>query len=418
MTRRLAFLLPAGVALLAGLDSGLLLLGLPAPVTTQRLPDAHGMVMVLGFVGTVIALERAVALRRRAGFAAPALLGIGGLLVTSPAPLRLGQLAMVAGAAALVAVYVPLWRRQRDDAVLVQAFGAVLATGGAMLWLGGMSVAHLLPWLASFIVLTIAGERLELARVMLLATTTVGQLIGLSAMITLGTVLTLLWPVVGYPVFGLSLLALVGWLMAHDVARRTIRAQGLPRFMAGCLLAGYAWLAVAGAIWLSAGGVTDGPAYDAVIHAVFLGFTMSMIMAHAPVILPAVLGCRLPYHPVMIAAPVLLHTSLVLRLVVGDWGGVDLARQIGGGLNVLALLGFAVLTAGAAIRASSARPLAATTTIANAAAPTPTPTPTPAAAAETPTPTPAAAAAIDAADTDPGTAVPAAGSSMTTGAGA
>ena len=76
MMRRLIFLIPAGVALLAGLDAGLLLLGLPAPVTTERLPDAHGMVMVLGFVGTVIALERAVALRRAAGFAAPALLGV------------------------------------------------------------------------------------------------------------------------------------------------------------------------------------------------------------------------------------------------------------------------------------------------------------------------------------------------------
>jgi hypothetical protein len=354
MIRRLAFLVPAGVALLAGLDAGLLLLGLPAPVTTQRLPDAHGMVLTLGFVGTVIALERAVALRHRAGSAAPALLGMGGLLVTSSAPLRLGQLAMVAGTAALVAIYVPLWQRQHDDSVLVQAFGAVLATGGAVLWLGGMPVAQLLPWLAGFIVLTIAGERLELARVMMLATSTVGQLLGLCALITLGTVLTLLWPAAGYPVLGLSLLALVGWLTVHDVTRRTIRAEGLPRFMAGCLLAGYAWLAVAGAIWTLAGGITDGPAYDAVIHAIFLGFTMSMIMAHAPVILPAVLGCRLPYHPVMIASPVLLHASLILRLAVGDARGVDLARQIGGGLNVVALLGFAVITAVAAIRATRA----------------------------------------------------------------
>jgi len=365
MTRRLAFLAPAGVALLAGLDAGLLLLGLPAPVTTQRLPDAHGMVMTLGFVGTVIALERAVALRRRAGFAAPALLGVGGLLLTSSAPLRLGQIALAAGCAALVAVYIPLWRRQRDDSVLVQAFGAVLATGGALLWLGGMPVAQLLPWLASFIVLTIAGERLELARVMMLASSTVGQLLALSAAITLGTVLTLLWPVAGYPVLGLSLLALVGWLTVHDVARRTIRASGLPRFMAGCLLAGYVWLAVAGAIWVFAGGVTSGPAYDAVIHAIFLGFTMSMIMAHAPVILPAVLRCRLPYHPVMIVPPVLLHASLLLRLGVGDAHDVDLARQVGGSLNVVALLGFAVLTAGSAIRAGRARPIAA------AAAPTP-----------------------------------------------
>ena len=358
MMRRLVFLIPAGVALLAGLDAGLLLLGLPAPVTTAQLPDAHGMVMVLGFVGTVIALERAVALRRRLGFAAPALLGVGGLLVTSAAPLRLGQTALAAGSAALVLVYIPLWRRQRDDSVLIQAFGAVLATGGALLWLGGMPVARLLPWLAGFVVLTIAGERLELSRVTLLAASTVRQLTGLAAMITFATVVTLLWPVVGYPLLGLSLLSLVWWLMVHDVARRTIRAKGLARFMAGCLLSGYVWLAVAGAIWVLVGPVTEGPAYDGVIHAVFLGFTMSMIMAHAPVILPAVLRCRLPYHPVMIAPPVLLHTSLLLRLLVGDAHSVDLARQVGGALNVTALLGFAVITAGAVIRSERRRHIA------------------------------------------------------------
>ncbi len=351
MNRRILFLLPAGVALLAGLNGGLLLLGLPALVTTDQMPDTHGMVMVLGFVGTVVALERAVALRRRAGFAAPVLLGAGGLFLISSAPLRLGQAALAAGAAALVGIYVPLWRRQRDDSVLVQAFGAVLATGGATLWLGGMPVARLLPWLAGFVVLTIAGERLELARVILLASATVGQFLALTTLITVGTVLTLLWPVVGYPVLGLSLLALVGWLMVHDVARRTIRSTGLTRFMAGCLLAGYVWLAVAGAIWALAGAVTDGAAYDAVIHALFLGFTMSMIMAHAPVILPAVLRCRLPYHPMMIAPPVLLHVSLLLRLAVGDARGLDPARQIGGALNVVALLGFVAMTAGSAIRA-------------------------------------------------------------------
>lgn len=53
----------------------------------------------------------------------------------------------------------------------------------------------------------------------------------------------------------------------------------------------------------------------------------------------------------MIAPPVLLHTSLTLRRAVGDARGLDIARQIGGGLNVLALLTFAAITAGAAIRA-------------------------------------------------------------------
>ena len=162
--RRAGFVLPAALALLAGLDAALILLGLPAPVTTDRLPDVHGVLLVLGFLGTLVALERAVALRHPAGFAAPAALGLGGLLLISPAPLTAGRLALLLGAVAMVGVYVPLWRRQRDDAVLVQAFGAVLAAGAALLWLAGVGIPVLLPWLVGFVVLTIGGERLELAR--------------------------------------------------------------------------------------------------------------------------------------------------------------------------------------------------------------------------------------------------------------
>ena len=51
----LVLLAPAGIALLAGLDVALMLLGLPAPVRVDRLPEVHGMLMVLGFVGTLIA---------------------------------------------------------------------------------------------------------------------------------------------------------------------------------------------------------------------------------------------------------------------------------------------------------------------------------------------------------------------------
>src|SRR5699024_4965080 len=148
--RRLLFLLPGGVALLAGLDAALILLGLWAPVTTERLPQVHGMLLVLGFVGTLISLERAVALGHPAGFCAPALLGAGGVLLLSPVPLVAGKVALIAGALALALVYLPLYRRQLDDSVLIQALGAVLATGGALMWLGGADIPMLLPWLAGF----------------------------------------------------------------------------------------------------------------------------------------------------------------------------------------------------------------------------------------------------------------------------
>ncbi|HET7385707.1 MAG TPA: hypothetical protein VFJ19_03480 [Nocardioidaceae bacterium] len=341
---RAPFLALGGFAMLAGLDAALMLLGVPAPVTADRLPEVHGMLMVLGFVGTLVALERAVALRRPAGFLAPGLLGAGGLLLVSPLPEPAGKLSLLLGAAAFAGVYVPLWRRQRDDAVLVQALGAVLATGAAALWLAGVSMPMLIPWLTGFVVLTIAGERLELARIAMGAGAGT-RLLLLSGGLVVAVAASLLWPAVGFPLLGFVLLVLVGWLVQHDIARRTIKTRGLTRFMAACMLAGYFWLGVAGAIWMIRGPTTGGPGYDAVVHAVFLGFTISMIIAHAPVILPAVLRRPLPYHPAMWLAAVLLHASLAVRLWLGDARQLDGTRQVGGVLNEVALLGFLAVAA-------------------------------------------------------------------------
>jgi hypothetical protein len=347
--RRLPFLLPGGVALLAGLDAAMMLLGLPAPVSASRLPDVHGMLLVLGFVGTLISLERAVALGRRPGYLAPGLLGAGALLLVSPAPLWAGRGLLLAGAAALVGIYVPLWRRQRDDAVLVQTLGAVLAVGAAALWLGGVPVPILLPWLVGFIVLTIAGERLELARIAM-GPAAGRTLLLLCVNVVVAVTASLLWSSVATPGLGLALVVLVGWLVVHDVARRTVRSDGLVRFMAASMLAGYFWLAVAGAVWLLGGPATEGVRYDAVVHAVFLGFTLSMIMAHAPVILPAVLRRPMSYHPVFLVPAMALHASLALRLWVGDALGVQLAWQVGGAINIASLLGFVAVAVWSAAR--------------------------------------------------------------------
>ncbi|MFC7766663.1 hypothetical protein [Leucobacter soli] len=136
---RLVWMLPAGLSLLAGLDAALLLLGLPAPVTTRRLPETHGMLLVVGFVGTLIALERATALRRWYGYAAPGLLGLGGvLLVADPVPLIVAKWILAAGAAAFTALYIPLWRRRYDAQLLVQLLAAGFALAACVLWIGGV----------------------------------------------------------------------------------------------------------------------------------------------------------------------------------------------------------------------------------------------------------------------------------------
>lgn len=348
--RRLVFLIPAVVAVLAGLDAALLLLGLPAPVTTERLPQVHGFLLVFGFVGTLIALERSVALGRWFGYFSPALLGIGGIALITQAPLEVGKSLLLSGCFAMIAVYIPLWRRSRDVAVVVQIFGAVLGAGGAMLWLGGVSIDVLLPWLVGFVVLTIAGERLELARIVALQPHAGRRFLAACTAFAISIVAALLWPSVGYPLLGMALLALVAWLAVYDIARRTIRGKGLVRFSAACLLAGYAWLACTAMIWILSGHAVEGAAYDAVIHAVFLGFTMSMIFAHASVILPAVLRRPLPYHPIFILPAALLHLSLILRLVVGDAREVTVAWQWGGVLNIVSMLLFFVLAAWSSVR--------------------------------------------------------------------
>lgn len=356
---RLLYLVPGGVALLGGLDAALLLLGLPAPFTSERLPLIHAPLMVFGFIGTLVVLERAVASRRWWGFTAPAALGFGGLALLSALPLIVGQTAFVAGLVALLALYRVVWMRQPSIAIAIQALGALSGLNSAILWLSGVVIPLLAPSMTAFLVLTIVGERLELARV----SPTVNAKVERSAFacgiaVAAMALAAPLWPAVGFSLFGVAMLALVVWLSRHDVATRLVRSTGLARYVAVCLLLGYGWLLVAGGIWLVGGPVTSGAAYDAVLHSVFLGFVLSMIMAHAPVILPAVIRRPLPYRWFLYLPVLLLHVSLAVRVLVGDGRGIAEVVQLGGALNVVAVLLFVVLAVASAVAGQPRRAVA------------------------------------------------------------
>jgi hypothetical protein len=145
--------------------------------------------------------------------------------------------------------------------------------------------------------------------------------------------------------FGAALLALAAWLLVFDIARRTVRARGLPRYMAVCLLGGYAWLALGGLAW--AATALGWPARDLALHALGLGFIASMVMGHAPVILPAIARVKLLFGSWFYLPLAALHLSLALRLVLG-WH--DFAwRAQGALLNALALALFAATAAGATL---------------------------------------------------------------------
>lgn len=361
LRRRFPLVVLGVLSLLAGLWGGLLLLGLHVPTLHGATADEHGPLMALGFLGTVISLERAVALRRPWGFAAPVAAGAGGVVLLLGLPEAAGWALLCLAAVVFVLMYAVLLTVAPALHLAVMAAGGVCWYVTTVLWFGGWSISRLVPWLAGFLVLTILGERLELARVALLTRASIRAFTASGALFAAGLILTVLPGLAptGTRVAGAGLVALALWGAAYDVARRTVKIAGVTRFMACCLLAGYTWLCSAGIIWLAAGDLGDvgvhQAVYDAALHAVFLGFVMSMIFGHAPVIVPAVLGVRLPFRPWLYGHVALLHAALLLRLVGGDLLGNHIAWQVGGSGTELAVVLFLAASAVAVARSPRRR---------------------------------------------------------------
>lgn len=348
--RRLVFLAPALLSLVTGAVIGLVRLGWRLPTPREDDLSAHGALMVGGFLGTLIALERAVALGRRWAFAGPAF-SVAGAVAAVAAPETVAAPALMAAASAvLLAAYAAVLAKQRALATWTMAAGAALWLFSNLLALAGLGPSRLAPWWIGFLVLTIAGERLELARVLPPHRLVVPGFIFAAALLVAGLIAGLARASAPLPLLGPGLVLLAAWLIRFDVARRTVRTAGLPRFVAVCLLAGYAWLAAAGVLAMAQGADVPGPVLDALVHAVMLGFVLSMVFGHAPIVLPAVLGVAPPVRRAFYAHVALLHLSLALR-VTGDldlaWsdGGIGWARPWGALLNGAAVLVFLANTA-------------------------------------------------------------------------
>ena len=338
-----------GVALLAALWGGLVRLGWRLPAIGLALAGFHGPLMVAGFLGTVIGMERAVALGRRWGYLAPLGTGLGALALVAGSPAGIGPALMTLGSATLVIVFGAILRRQWALFTAVMALGAVAWLAGQLLWLAGWPIHRVVPWWVGFLVLTIAGERLELSRLLRLSDGSRAAFLGASALFVSGLLLTTVAFDLGVRVLGAGLVALALWLGSQDVARRTVRQPGLTRFIALCLLSGYVWLGISGGVALIWGGVGAGAHYDALVHALFLGFVFAMIFGHASIIFPAILGLPISFRPAFYGHLVLLHATLGLR-VAGDLIPSLPARQWGGLLNVVALLLFFANTAYGVLR--------------------------------------------------------------------
>lgn len=334
--RRVPLLAAGAASLAAGLLAGEARLGWDLP--GLALSHLHGPLMVCGFFGTVISLERAAALKSWWGWLAPPLCAAGGLGLILGAE-AVGAALLVFGSLVFLAMAVAVLRRQAEAFTVVMAAGAAAWVAGNAAWFHGAAVSQVVPLWASFLVLTIAGERLELSRFLKPWRWRTPLLAPPLALVAAGAVLAALEAPLAWTVFGAGLMMLVGWSLVNDVARRTIRQTGLTRYVAVCLLSGYGWLWVAGMLAPQLDAGLAGPAYDAALHALFVGFVFAMVFGHGPIIVPAVIGARVAYGPAFYLPLVALHGSLAARLA-GDLAGIETLRAAGGLANAAAIVMF------------------------------------------------------------------------------
>ncbi len=353
---RLRFLSLAGsiFILLVTLWAALLRLGWDWPTFSPELVGMHGPLMIASFFGALIALERAVALGKHWAYSAPVLAVLAGLIIVFwPGAISLAAWLLVLSSILYLAVGAAVVQRQSAIFTWLLEAGVLALLVGNLIWALGYPIFLAVWWWMVFLVLTIAAERLELGRLQRLPRWAFPAFYGISALVGIGLIGTLVQPAMGVRILGLGMIGFALWLARFDIARRTVKMPGLPKFIATCLLVGYAWLGLGGVLMMMYGAVPAGFLYDAMLHTIFVGFVFAMIFGHAPIIFPAVLRLPVRYTPAMYGPLILLNLSLILR-VLGDVLTLPSWRLWGGLLNALAILIFITIIAMTVIRSKFA----------------------------------------------------------------
>lgn len=347
---RVLCLAMAMLSLVVGVASGLARLGTVVPDLAAGLAGVHAALMICAFFGTVIGLERAVALAHPAAYAGPLASGLGGLALLLHLPLAWVQALFILASLVLVGGAVAVTRRQLALFTLTLAVGAACWLAGNVAWAASGLLQAAIPWWLAFLVVTIAGERLELTR-FLPARREAPPLFRIAVgTILAGAAATIWFSSAGLVLFAAGLCALSMWLLRYDIARHNAGQRGLVRYIALCLLSGYAWLATGAAIGLLGGFESAHPLRDAALHAITLGFVFAMVFGHAPIIFPAIARVRMPYHPVFYLPLALLHVSLAARIAGTALGDAAFLLRLGGVANAVALVAFIVTMLASVLR--------------------------------------------------------------------
>ena len=320
------------------------MLGFPPSV------GAHGPLLVLAVLGTLIGAERAVALGKQWVWVGPVASGLAGAAIIAGAPVSVSAFLLIVAGGVLVSVFASVYRTHPATHIVVMGVGASAFVASAIVLSLGIATPLVVPMLAAFLVITITGERLELAHLGVERAGTIWFVVSI-VLAGVGVTVAAAGLPTGTRIAGVAFLSLALWLGRYDIARRTVRLKGQTRYMAVSLLVGYVWLGIAGLLWMLLGLEPGAQGYDTAVHAVFLGFVMSMIFGHAIIVVPVFTNLSFPYHWVMWLPLVFLHSTLVAR-AYGDYSLSFEIKQWGGMLNAAALALFAIIALTTVLRAN------------------------------------------------------------------
>lgn len=330
------FLLPLiALSLLIGIWTGWIRIGWNFPFT-QNSGD-HGALMVGGFIGTLICLERTSNFKNKIALLIPFVnaLSIVFFLVKLP---HVAFWFLLAGSIGLTLIYLKLYFEFSEIYILPMTAGAFCYLIGNTLLIKTNFYPQAAMWWIAFLYFTILGERLELSRYLQIKTIHRTILIILLAVYIAGILIPFHGS--GGYVTAVSLIGSALWLFKYDMAKKSLQREGQHFYSGVVLLTGYFWLIITG-LFMAYGSYSS-LVYDAVIHSFFLGFVFSMIFAHAPIILPGVLKLQISiFNRSLYFWFALIQVSLIIRILGSVLPSTDL-KIIGGFTNGIAILGFLI----------------------------------------------------------------------------
>ncbi len=317
-------MLAAVFNLIAGIWAGLIRLGWDLPLTPVAVH--HGAIMVGGFLTALIALEKAIPLKKKLALVVPVISALS-LIMTLPGYYHTGLYFLITGSVGLFIIHAYyLYLHPRDLSIILMLVGAgCLIVGNSML-IRTQFYPSSFPWWMGFLLLTITAERIELSKFLPVSANAKYLLLSFLTLFLLG----LLIPFHGAGKY-LSAVAMIGialWMLRHDVIRIGLRKQGITKFSSVSLLIANGWLIVNGILLISMPDTAY--SYDILVHSFFIGYTFAMIFAHGPIILPGVLGITSkPFHPVLYGWLFLVQGSLLLRLIADSLFSIEWRKLSG-----------------------------------------------------------------------------------------